>query len=92
MFLQHFLPFKAISSFPFQKRPLPSLQNIAYCGPDVRVFERTSGIINERKLALLRGLARGDDHLVRVRVDDQIGVMGYDDDLAPFPGLPKMGD
>ena len=66
---------------------LAALHHSTYLGSYVALLESPAGI--DVALALVR-LQR--DHQLGVAMNDDIGVVGHDDDLAGLFGLPETGD
>lgn len=69
-----------------------AFENVTDAGTNVRVFETTRDIGNLGQLAGPMRAARCYDHLIGVRIDDEISVVRDDDDLAPLLGASEAGD
>ena len=52
--------------------------------PNERVFEATAHVGNERQLARSMRPALSHDHLIRISVNYQVGIVCHDDDLTPL--------
>ena len=66
---------------------LSTFEDVAHVLPDDRVFEAAALIRNERQLARPVRSALRHDHLIRIGVHHQVGVVRHDDDLA----TPRSG-
>lgn len=50
--------------------------------PNVRILQRAAVIGNQRQLPRPMWAALSNNHLIGVRVDDEIGVVRHNDDLS----------
>ena len=68
---------------------LSTFEDVAHVLPDERVLETTALIRGERQLAGPVRSALRDDHLIRIGVHHQVGVVRHDHDLAPLLGVAE---
>jgi hypothetical protein len=77
---------------PLKECALAALQQSANRSTYPWVFKRAALIRNQRQSTFSLPSGRGDDDLIGVCVDDEIGIMRHDYYLSPFPGIPEMRD
>jgi hypothetical protein len=81
---------KAISLSTIFKGSSSAFEDVAHCATDLGVFQGTALIFESRHEASERWSRSGDDHLVSIGVDDEVRVVGNDDDLASRSGFAKV--
>jgi hypothetical protein len=69
-----------------------TLQQSANRSTYLWVFKGAALIRNHRQSTFSLPSRRGDDNLIGVCVDHEIGIMRHDYYLSPFPGISEMRD
>src|SRR6266536_6099897 len=77
----HPFPVKSVAAFAVEESSLPSFEYVADSLSDFRVLQRSAVIANCRQPDAGPALRLGDNHLVGVGIDDEVSIVGHDNDL-----------